>query len=504
MRSTLLAITVSIIMAALALLMGVIASPAWALTQNEIQKLLASDGAAGNLFGITVAVDGDTAVIGALLDDDAGANSGSAYVFTRDEFGIWSQQAKLTASDGAAIDRFGISVAVDGDTAVIGAFFDDDGGANSGSAYVFARSAGMWTEQAKLTASDAAAADRFGRGVAVDGDTAVIGASLGDGSVFASGSAYVFTRDEFGIWSQRAKLTASDGAAIDRFGISVAVDGDTAVIGALLDDDAGANSGSAYVFTRSAGMWTEDLKLIASDAAAGDQFGISVAVGGDTAVIGAFFDDDGGANSGSAYVFARSAGMWTEQAKLTASDAAAADRFGISVAVDGNTAVIGAFLGDGIIVDSGSAYVFTRSAGMWTEELKLTASDAAASDRFGRAVAVDGNTAVIGAFLGDDGGADSGSAYVFAFNPAIAATEALIATIVEMNFHHGISNALDAKLNAVIQVLDDVNQNNDVAAINVLVAFIQMVEAQRGKKITNAQADELVAAAQAIIDLLSL
>ena len=138
-----------------------------------------------------------------------------------------------------------------------------------------------------------------------------------------------------------------------------------------------------------------------------------------------------------------------------------------------------------------------------SQQAKLTAADGAAGDRFGFSVAVSGNTAVIAAETDDDNGFNSGSAYVFAFNPAIAATEALIATIVEMNFHHGISNALDAKLNAVIQVLDDVNQNNDVAAINVLVAFIQMVEAQRGKKITDVQADELVDAAQAIIDVLS-
>ncbi len=174
-----------------------------------------------------------------------------------------------------------------------------------------------WNQQAKLTAGDAATGDRFGRAVAVSGDTAVIGAYWDDDGGTESGSAYVFTRTG-GVWSQQAKLTASDPGAFDWFGVSVAVSGDTAVIGARWDDDGGTDSGSAYVFARSGEVWSQQAKLIPSDLAANDFFGISVAVSGDTAVIGAHGNDDGGSESGSAYVFTRSGVAWSQQAKLTA------------------------------------------------------------------------------------------------------------------------------------------------------------------------------------------
>ena len=241
------------------------------------------------------------------------------------------QVAKLTASDAASRDFFGKSVAVDGDTAVIGAVGDDDAGSSSGSVYVFVRSNGGWVEQAKLTASDAADHDLFGNSVAVDGDTAVISAQSKDGVGSRSGAVYVFVRsgDE---WVEQAKLTASDAADHDLFGAPAAVDDDTAVFGAHYDDDGGYRSGAVYVFVRSDGGWVEQAKLTASDAASHHYFGSSVAVTGDTILIGADGDDNAGEDSGSMYVFVRSGDGWVEQAKLTASDAAQSDRFGTSVA----------------------------------------------------------------------------------------------------------------------------------------------------------------------------
>ena len=271
-----------------------------------------------------------------------------------------TEDAKLLASDGAAWDEFGCSVSVSGDTAVVGAIYDDDNGYNSGSAYVFVRSGSTWSEQAKLTASDGAADDYFGRSVSVSGDTAVVGALGDDDNGSASGSAYVYVRSGTS-WTEQAKLTASDGAADDRFGLSVSVSGDTAVVGAFWDDDNGSDSGSAYVFVRSSGVWTQRQKLTASDAAAGDSFGCSVSVSADTAVVGAFYDDDNGGDSGSAYVFVRSGSTWTERAKLTGSDGAADDRFGGSVSVSGDTAVVGAYGDDDNGTTSGSAYVFGGS-----------------------------------------------------------------------------------------------------------------------------------------------
>ena len=389
-------------------------------------KLTANDAAAADLFGEAVAVSGDTAVIGARYDDDSASASGSAYVFVRIG-AAWSQQAKLTANDAAAADLFGEAVAVSGDTAVIGAYQDDDTASNSGSAYVFVRSGTTWSQQAKLTASDAAASDYFGYSVAVDGNTAVIGASLDDDDGSTSGSAYVFVRIG-AAWSQQAKLTAGDAAAFDYFGYAVAVSGNTAVIGAPYDDDGGSDSdsGSTYVFVRSGTTWSQQAKLVASDAvAADDAFGYAVAVSGDTAVIGAYQDDDTASNSGSAYVFVRSGTTWSQQAKLTASDAAASDYFGYSVAVDGNTAVIGASLDDDDGSTSGSAYVFVRIGAAWSQQAKLTTSDAAAYDKVGYAVAVSGDTAVIGANGNDDGGDTSGSAYVFALSPPPTLTVSL-------------------------------------------------------------------------------
>ncbi len=381
-----------------------LAVPATAAPVTEDAKLTASDGEASDSFGRSVSVSGDTAIVGALADDA----SGSAYVFVRSG-SSWIEQAKLTASDGATGDWFGVSVSVSGETAVVGAYGDDDSGSYSGSVYVFVRSGSTWTEQAKLTASDGAVDDWFGYSVSVRGDTALAGARYDDDKGTSSGSAYVFVRSG-STWSEQAKLTASDGAADDEFSRSVSVSGETAVVGAYNDDDNGSNSGSAYVFVRSSGVWTQQRKLTPSDGAAFDWFGVSVSVNADTAVVGGHGDDDNGSQSGSAYVFVRSGSLWAEQAKLTASDGAAGDNFGFSVSVSGNTAVAGAH-GDGGY--SGSAYVFVRGGSSWSEQAKLTASDGATSDNFGVSVSVSGETAVVGAHGDDDNGSWSGSAYVF-------------------------------------------------------------------------------------------
>ena len=209
-------------------------------------KIVASRGVAWAWFGWSVAMSGDTVVVGASGDDGGHPHKGSAYIFVRDG-STWSQQAKLTASDGESLADFGSSVAISGDTVVVGACYDDAPHPESGSAYVFVRRSSTWTERQKLTASDAAAGDKFGRSVAISGDTIVVGAEYADGAHLDSGSAYVFVRSG-SAWSEQAKLTASDGAEDDRFGDSVAVSPGGVVVGAWGDDDAGSYSGSAYVF----------------------------------------------------------------------------------------------------------------------------------------------------------------------------------------------------------------------------------------------------------------
>jgi hypothetical protein len=379
-------------------------------------RLEASEPAASDYFGYSVSLSSDTVVVGApFADTAAGMDAGAAYVFVRTG-AVWSQQQKLTASDATAEAYFGSSVSVSGNTAVVGAYGDDAPWLDSGSAYVFVRSGTAWTQQQKVTASDGMGEDFFGCSVSVSGDTAVIGAYWADKPpLWDTGAAYVFVRSGT-LWTQQQKLTASDAAESDRFGRVVSLSGNTVVAGADgADTAAGTNAGSAYVFVRSGTAWSQQQKLTASDAAAGDAFGCSVSVSGDTAVVGAYGADTAFTDAGSAYVFVRSGTAWSQQQKLTASDAAAADYFGLSVSVSANTAVIGAYGDDTAAgTDAGSAYVFVRSATGWSEQQHLAASDAGASDRFGYVVAASGGTAVVGAHRDDTAaGVDAGSAYVF-------------------------------------------------------------------------------------------
>ena len=323
---------------------------------TETQKLLASDGAANDLFGGCLVFSGDTALITSAQDNDNGHYSGSAYVYIRTGTTL-TQQAKLLPSDGAAEDQFGYCASIDGDTALIGALLDDDNGVDSGSAYIFTRTGTTWTQQAKLLASDGQAGDRFGGSIAVSGDTALIGAYYDDDNGVDSGSMYVFTRSGT-TWTEQQKFHPSDGAAGDMFGGIVSLSGDSALIGAGGDDN---YTGAAYVFTRNGTIWTQQAKLLASDGAVNDQFGIwGLSLDSDTALIGAYYDDDMGSNSGSAYIFTRTGTTWAQEQKLLASDGAVNDNFGGWVALSGDTALIGAWQNDDMGSNSGSAYVFTK------------------------------------------------------------------------------------------------------------------------------------------------
>ena len=282
----------------------------------ETSELLAGDGVGYDRFGYSVAIDDNTAVIGA---HGTSSGSGSVYVYTKGWSGRWSQTAKLVASDGQPGDSFGFSVAVDADTdtVVVGAYGNDDNGSDSGSVYVFTKSSdGGWVQDTKLVSSDGEEGDWFGVSVAVDQNTVLVGApqdrnNIGDDI----GSVYVFSKGSDGGWRQTAKLVSSDGGEDDWFGVSVAVDQNTAVVGAVGNNhDSGADSGSVYVFTKNPDRgWvtaTETAKLTGSDSAAGDNFGISVAVDSDTntVVVGAYGNDhnnSSGADSGSVYVFTK-------------------------------------------------------------------------------------------------------------------------------------------------------------------------------------------------------
>lgn len=408
----------ALLLGSLGLLVGM-SVPAAQAQWAEEQKLLASDGAANDYYGWSVDLSGEVAIIGAWADD---AGMGSAYIYRYEAgSGQWIEGQKLTASDGEGGDNFGWSVAVDGDVALIGAGFDDDNGAGAGAAYVFRYDGvtGRWVEEQKLLASDGTTIDRFGHAVAIEGGVAVVGAAQDDDVAEYAGSAYVFRYDaSSGQWAEEQKLLASDGAYADNLGAAVSISGDAILLGAE-SDDLGTDAGSAYVFRHEAGsgQWVEEQKLIASDGEALNYFGGAVSLDGAVALIGAERDVEHDVPTGSAYVFRYDAGsgQWVEEQELLPSDGAAFDNFGFSVALAGEAALVGAFVTDDGGLDSGSAYLFRYNAGsgLWLEEEKLLASDGAASDYLGGSVALEGEVALVGADHADENGEDAGAAYVF-------------------------------------------------------------------------------------------
>ncbi|MEM6325908.1 MAG: FG-GAP repeat protein, partial [Bacteroidota bacterium] len=416
---------------------------------GEDQRLTVSGQTFGN-YGTSVSLDGARALVGALGESTEGAASGAGAVYVLELIsGTWTQTARLTASDAASLDNFGWSVSLDGERALIGAVSDaHGGGVGAGSAYVFDLSGGVWNETQKLIASDADDGDEFGASVSLDGTRALIGAWRADvGGASSGGAAYVFDLAG-GTWSQTQKLTASDADDGDQFGGSVSLGGERVLIGAGFDTHSGlTEAGSAYVFDLSGGTWSQTQKLTASDADDGDQFGSSVSLGGNRVLVGADHDSHSGlTEAGSAYVFDLSGGTWSQTQKLTSGDAATSDRFGHSVSLDGSRALIGANLDDHSgSSGAGSAYVFDLSGGVWSETQKLTANDAGFGDTFGASVSLDGERAFIGAPGDEHSGLFlAGSAYVFDVSGALwSETQKTTAVSAEDSDSFGTSVAMD-------------------------------------------------------------
>jgi uncharacterized repeat protein (TIGR01451 family) len=423
-------------------------------TWSEQQKLVPAGGGAV-IFGAAVSVFGDQALVGAPA---GGTGVGSAHMFVRGG-STWFFQSYLVPPWNTASDEFARSVSVSGETVLVGSPLDDrPGGADLGAAYVQFRST-SWAEQQFLQPSDGAAGDRFGSAVSVDGDTAVVGSPLHDTAAGTdAGSAYVFVRTGT-TWSEQQELTASDGASFAEFGGSVSIEGDTLVVGARADDgSAGQDAGAAYVFVRSGTTWNEEQKLTAADAAAFDQLGWSVAVAGDTAVLGApGVEAGGGSDDGAAYVFVRSGTVWTAQQKLTPPDPTTVEIFGEAVALSGDTALIGAPWQDPAAPAPGSAYVFVRSGAVWSEQQKLAASDGLVGDDFGWSVSISGNIALVGAAAADTpAGADAGAAYAFERSGSTwTEQQKIMAWDAAAGDAFGSSVALHGNLAAVGSPLDD-------------------------------------------------
>jgi hypothetical protein len=453
-------------------------------------KLASSDGAAGNHFGWSVAISGDTAVVGAPV---ANSGAGAAYVFVKPVTG-WATTSAFTAKLSASGGAFGSSVAISGDTLVVVA-------PQQSSAYVFVKPVGGWamtsTFSAELTASDAGAG--FGSSVGISGDSVVVGAALATVAANSEqGAAYVFVKPSFG-WmgalNETAKLTASDGAASDWFGYSVAISGDTVVVGTQP-----YSAGAVYIFTKPGAGWatgTETAKLTASDGVAGDAFGFSVANSGDTVAVGAVFAKSAGA----AYVFVKPTGGWattsTFNAELVPSDGQLADYFGASVAVDGDSVVVGnaCFLFNFAIpnihtkdtcgpTSTGAAYVFAKPGTGWTsgsESAKLTASDASAAHDFGFSLAISGDTLLVGAAYADIASNSSqGGAYVFETGPGLIGNVIGQAAAAGCIDNAGIGSALTSKLTAAQTAI---SAGNIQMAVNILTALENQIQAQIGKHV---------------------
>ncbi len=381
------------------LLAGLVLALAAPTEAQELRKILPADGGPGLEFGAAVAVEGGVLAVGSRKDDDAGAAAGSVYLH---DAASGAQLLKLVAADGAAGDQFGFSVALSGGVVAVGAPYDDDRGADSGSVYLFDAASGA--PLLKLAAADGAAGDEFGYDVALDGGVLAVGAKRDDDHGRDSGALYLF---DAGSGALIAKVTPNDGAADDNFGGAVDLDAGVVVVGAHGDDDLGFLSGSAYLFDAATGAQLR--KLLANDGGFNDFFGAAVAIDGGVVAVGAWADSLFGDHSGSAYLFDAASGQQT--AKVVPADGADRDHFGIALDLDAGTVVVGADGDDDNGFNSGSAYLYDAGSGALIR--KLLPSDGDVHDEFGAALAIAGGVVAAGVAGDDDLGAASGSAYVF-------------------------------------------------------------------------------------------
>lgn len=362
----------------------------------QLAKLTADDGASHDVFGYSVSLDGDRALVGVYGDDkEPHVSVGSAITFKLGG-GIWQQEARLTAADGTSNDLLGRSVSLKGDRALVGALRDghyhNGRLVESGAAHVFKLVDGVWQHEARLTADvDDAVDDKFGEAVSLTVDRALVGAFWDDVPGLGYGSAYVFKLVN-DTWVQEAKLTGDNVNSSEKFGFSVSLFADRALVGSV------SSTGPAHLFKLVGGVWKQEAKLTA----VGDvtvNFGYSVSLYSDRALVGDFE---------TAYLFKLTDGVWQQEARLTAADGG--DSFGLSVSLDGDLALIGAWRDDDLGEMSGSAYVFKLVNDTWVHEEKLTAADGVSGDEFGRSVSLDGDRALVGAWRDDD---LFGSAYLF-------------------------------------------------------------------------------------------
>ncbi len=400
----------------------------FAQPETEVQKLLSITGESSDRFGKSVSISGKYAIVGASGEDRNGPNTGAAYIYHRHSThgDQWSRIATLAPADGSAEDHFGAAVSISGAYAIVGAHGDDDRGHESGSIYIFYRNEGgadNWGLVTKLTAMDGAVDDRFGYSVSLSRDHAIVGAFENCETGYMSGAAYIFSRNQGGPdqWGEVKKLMASDGSLLEHFGFSVAISEGYAIVGSYGDEDNGPLSGSAYIFNKDlyeTDGWNECAKLTASDGEAHSFFGISVDISDEFAIVGAHKHNDSLNYSGAAYIFQRDqngTGKWGQQAKLKADDPSPYDYFGWSTSISGDYAIVGAYNDDDLGINSGSVYTFHKDPDgeeAWNQAGKLTASDGSEKCNFGKTVSLSGNYAFLGSSSTSEG-TNSGAVHIF-------------------------------------------------------------------------------------------
>lgn len=435
------------------------AAPNFAVTNlpDGSIKLTASNGGTQHRFGRSVAITGVSAIVGAEFADEISPNSGAAYVYTATINAI-SETQILTGNDTATDDSFGTSVASDVNTAIVGApghdnFQSLNSVENGGAAYIFVRdSNNNWAQQAKLLPNDPQVRGAFGSAVAIDGNIAVVG---NPGPFDDPGAVYVFERTNNTDWVQRQKIVPAGLDILDGFAAIIAIDGDTILLGSPRDDE--RMTGAVYVYTRSGNTWSQTQKLFPADAATNrfSNFGADVAIEGNTAIMGAWGDDTQETNGGSAYIFTRSGNTWSQAQKIQANDTMFGGNFGITVGLSGNIALVASTDG------TGAVYVFNRSGNTWVQTRKLTPADTNTFNAFGTSIAFRNGVGVFGATADPDANTFRGAAYVFFLNDASAS---------DVN-NDGIVTAADAVfvINRVgtISTAADVNNDGMVDAADV-------------------------------------
>jgi hypothetical protein len=372
-----------------------------------------ADGKAGDFFGYGVAIDGNTALVGAFKADiDGVTDAGAAYVYVLGDKG-WRQQAKLVAEPAFAEDTLGGNVALKNDVAMLGVMQRDDKGKDSGAVVYFEREVNIWKQRQIFTAPDAKPGDAFGQSIALTKNHLIIGAPRKDTLGNDAGAAYIYKRENDS-WRYQTKITASDGAAGDLFGISVAIDGNTILVGADLDDEKAENAGAVYVYVLERNKWKQEAKLMASDGGETDIFGVRVALSENTALVSARRDDteELGIDAGSAYIFVRDGSTWTQQVKLTSPDGQADDRFGRGVALSGDTAIISAMNHDANGSNTGAVYVYKKGSSGWRYTSKFMAKSSMPDDKFGWNVGLSNGVAVVATPNHDAKGQESGAVFI--------------------------------------------------------------------------------------------